>query len=177
MKTIQVAIYARVSSEEPAEAHTMESQRAALRARVGSDGCAVEPEPQCLDEGSSGATLVRPGVERLRDLVAAGGLDRLSGHSPDRLARTYAYQVLLVDEFQRAGVEVVFLNRELGRTPEDELLQVQGMVAEDARANILERRRRGTRPAAHAGAVSVLSTAPSGYQDCQPACGGWTGAL
>jgi site-specific DNA recombinase len=71
--------------------------------------------------------------------------------------------VLLVDECPQAGVEVVVLNRELGQRPEDELLlPVQGMVAEDARANILERRRRGKRHAAQAGAVSVLSAAPDG---------------
>lgn len=73
--------------------------------------------------------------------------------------------MLLIDEFQRAGIEVVFLNRELGRTPEDELLlHVQGMVAEYERAKILERSRRGKRHAAHAGAVSVLSAAPYGYR-------------
>jgi site-specific DNA recombinase len=67
----------------------------------------------------------------LRDVAAAGAVDRLSVHSPDRLARTYAYQVLLVDAFQRGGVEIIFLNRELGRSPEDDLLlQVQGMMAE-----------------------------------------------
>ena len=72
---------------------------------------------QFLDEGYSGATLVRPGLERLRDVVAAGAVDRLYVHSPDRLARKYAYQVLLVDEFRRAGVEVIFLNRALGQQP------------------------------------------------------------
>jgi site-specific DNA recombinase len=121
------------------------------------------PEQECIDDGYSGATLVRPGLERLRDVVAAGGIARLYVHSPDRLARKYAYQVLLVDELQRAGVEVVFLNRELGQTPEDELLlQVQGLVAEYERAKILERRRRGKRHAAQAGSVSVLSAAPYG---------------
>jgi site-specific DNA recombinase len=126
-----------------------------------------------IDEGYSGATLIRPGLERLRDLVAAGGVDRLYVHSPDRLARKYAYQVLLVDEFQRAGVEVVFLNRELGQTPEDELLlQVQGMVAEYERAKILERSRRGKRHAAQAGAVSVLSAAPYGYRYVNTPAGG-----
>jgi DNA invertase Pin-like site-specific DNA recombinase len=71
------------------------------------------------------------GLERLRDQAAAGAIDRLSVHSPDRLARNYAYQVLLVDEFKRQGVELVFLNRALGQTPEDDLLlQVQGRVAE-----------------------------------------------
>jgi site-specific DNA recombinase len=103
---------------------------------------------------------VRPALERLRDLAAAGALDRLSVHSPDRLARTYASQVLLVDEFQPAGVEVIFVNRELGQSPEaDLLLQVQGLIAEDERAQMIERHRRGTRHAARAGTVNVLSGA------------------
>src|SRR5213078_5088353 len=77
----------------------------------------------------------------------------------------YAYQVLLVDEFQRCGMELVFLNRELGRSPEDDLLlQVQGMVAEYERAKILERSRRGKRHAAQRGSVNVLSGAPYGYR-------------
>ncbi len=164
METIQAASYARVSSEQQAEAKTIASQIAALRARVAADGLALPDEQQFVDEGYSGATLIRPALEQLRDLIAAGGIDRLYVHSPDRLARTYAYQVLLIDEFQRAGVEVIFLNRELGRSPEDELLlQVQGMVAEYERAKILERSRRGKRHAAQNGDVSVLTTAPYGY--------------
>ncbi len=116
---------------------------------------------------------MRPGLERLRDVSAAGGLERLYVHSPDRLARKYAYQVLLMDEFHRAGVEVVFLHRELGRSPEDELLvQVQGMVAEYERAKILERSRRGKRHAAHAGVVSVLCGAPYGYHYISKPLGG-----
>ncbi len=86
-------------------------------------------------------------------------------HCPDRLARNYAHQVLLLEEFIRAGVEVVFLNREVGQTPEDQLLlQVQGMIAEYERAKILERSRRGKRHAAQVGRVSVLSCAPYGYR-------------
>jgi len=85
-------------------------------------------------------------------------------HSPDRLARRYAYQVLLMDEFQQAGIEVVFLNRELSGSPEDDLLlQGQGMIAEYERAKILERSRRGKRYAARSGDVAVLSGAPYGY--------------
>ena len=107
---------------------------------------------------------MRPALERLRDVVASGSVDRLYGHSPDRLARKYAYQVLLVDEFRRAGVEVIFLNRALGQSPEDDLLlQVQGMIAEYERAKIIERHRRGKRHAARVGAVNVLSGAPYGY--------------
>jgi site-specific DNA recombinase len=165
MNTLQAAIYARVSSEQQATAHTIASQVAALQAQVAADGLALPATHAFLDEGYSGATLVRPALERLRDLAAAGGVDRLYVHSPDRLARKYAYQVLLVDEFQRLGVTLIFLNRPLGQTPEDDLLlQVQGMVAEYERAKMLERSRRGKRHAAQAGSVAVLGGAPFGYR-------------
>jgi site-specific DNA recombinase len=90
----------------------MASQVAALRERITPDGLVVPASMECLDDGSSGATLVRPALERLRDAAAAGVMDRLYVHSPDRLARKYAYQVLLVEELGRLGVEVIFLNRE-----------------------------------------------------------------
>src|SRR5216683_5603198 len=137
------------------------------------DGLALPEAMQFLDEGYSGATLVRPALERLRDVVAAGSVDRLYVHSPDRLARKYAYQVLLVDEFRRAGVEVMFLNRALGQSPEDDLLlQVQGMIAEYERAKIIERHRRGKRHAARVGMVNVLSGAPYGYHYISKYAGG-----
>src|SRR5712691_10149008 len=165
MKPTQVAIYARVSSEQQAEAHTIASQVAALQQRVAADDLSLSTAMHFLDEGYSGATLVRPALERLRDVIAAGTVDRLYVHSPDRLARNYAYQVILVEEFRHAGVEIRFLNRALGQSPEDDLLlQVQGMIAEYERAKIIERHRRGKRHAAQAGAVNVLSGAPYGYQ-------------
>jgi site-specific DNA recombinase len=170
---MQAAIYARVSSEQQVEAHTIASQVTALRERVLADGLSVPAAMQFLDDGYSGATLVRPALERLRDTAAAGGIDRLYVHSPDRLARKYAYQVLLVEEFGRLGVEVVFLNRELGRSPEDDLLlQVQGMMAEYERAKILERHRRGKLHAARVGLVNVLSGAPYGYRYVNKHAGG-----
>jgi site-specific DNA recombinase len=173
MSTIHAAIYARVSSEQQADAHTVASQVAALQERVATDGLALPEGMQFLDEGYSGATLVRPALERLRDLVAAGVVDRLYVHSPDRLARTYAYQVLLVDEFQRMGVDVIFLNREIGRSPEDDLLlQVQGMMAEYERAKIVERHRRGKLHAARSGVVNALSGAPYGYRYVAKHAGG-----
>ena len=165
MAEMLTALYARVSSDQQAEAHTIGSQVAALRARVAEDGLVVPAEREFLDDGFSGATLVRPGLERLRDLAAEGVIDRVYVHSPDRLARKYAYQALLLDEFQAAGVQVVFLNRALGQSPEDELLlQVQGVMAEYERAKILERSRRGKRHGAHLGNVAVLSGAPFGYR-------------
>ena len=87
MNPTQVAISARVSSEQQAEAHTVASQVAAVQERVAADGLTVSEAMQFLDEGDSGATLVRPALERLRDVLAAGSVDRLSVHSPDRLAR------------------------------------------------------------------------------------------
>jgi site-specific DNA recombinase len=165
MQTTQVAIYARVSTDRQAEAHTIASQVAALRERIAADGFELSEALAFLDEGYSGATLVRPALERLRDVAAAGAVDRLYVHSPDRLARKYAYQVLLVDELYRLGVQVIFLNRELGRSPEDDLLlQVQGMMAEYERAKSIERHRRGKLHAARSGVVNVLSGAPYGYR-------------
>jgi len=117
MKTIQAALYARVSSEQQAAAHTIESQLAALTERARSDGTPVPVERRFVDEGFSGATLVRPALDRLRDLTATGVINRIYVHSPDRLARNYAYQVLLIDEWRRGSVDVVFLNRPLGQTP------------------------------------------------------------
>ncbi len=138
------AIYGRVSSEQRAQENTIASQVEALRRRVMEDGLELEDSCCFLDEGHSGAVLIRPALERLRDRAAAGLIDRLYVHSPDRLARKYAYQILLIDEFHRCGVEVVFLNHEIGDKPEEQLLlQVQGMVAEYERAKILERSRRG----------------------------------
>jgi site-specific DNA recombinase len=165
MSRTQAAIYARVSSEKQADTNTIESQVQALRDRVQSDGIEIEKDMEFIDDGYSGATLIRPGLERLRDDVAAGMVDRLYIHSPDRLARKYAWQVLLADELRQSGVEIVFLNRQLGYTPEDELLlQVQGVISEYERAKIIERSRRGRRHAARKGSVSVMVNAPYGYR-------------
>jgi len=161
----RVALYARVSSERQAQADTIASQVEALRQRIASDGLILDPELAFLDEGHSGATLIRPALERLRDQVAAGAVDRLYVHSPDRLARNFAHQFVLLEEFARAGLDVVFLNRALGDSPEDQLLlQVQGVIAEYERAKISERSRRGKLHAARRGQVSVLGGAPYGYR-------------
>jgi site-specific DNA recombinase len=109
-----VALYARVSSESQAQAQTIESQLTALRERIEQAGDLLTPEHEFIDAGYSGSTLLRPALERLRDAAAVGDIQRVYVYSPDRLARKYAYQVMLVDELQRAGVGLVFLNRELG---------------------------------------------------------------
>ena len=159
------ALYARVSSDRQKENHTISSQVAALIEYADSHGYLVPPEWRFQDEGYSGATLLRPGLEALRDLAAAGQIQAALVYSPDRLSRKYAYQVLLAEELSRCGVELVFLNAPSGTTPEDQLLvQFQGMIAEYERAQIAERSRRGKRHRAKQGSVNVLSGAPYGYR-------------
>lgn len=160
-----IALYARVSSERQMRQATIESQLAALRARASEDGCVVLPSDEYLDNGHSGSTLRRPALERLRDRAAQGTLDVIYVHSPDRLARRYAHQVLLLEELASHDVRVVMLDGRNGESAEDQLLvQVQGVIAEYERAKILERSRRGKLHKARTGAVSVLSQAPYGYR-------------
>jgi site-specific DNA recombinase len=159
------AIYARVSSDRQKENHTIASQTAALREYAQAHDYLTPAEWVFEDEGYSGATLVRPGLEALRDLAAQGEIEAVLVYSPDRLSRKYAYQVLLAEEFSRCGVAVVFLQAPSGQTAEDRLLvQFQGMIAEYERAQILERHRRGKRHKAQLGVVSVLGGAPYGYR-------------
>src|SRR5438874_3576237 len=126
------AIYARVSSERQRQDETIHSQTVGLRELAADRGLLVLDDLVFEDEGFSGATLTRPALERLRDRAAEGAFEVLLCHAPDRLARRYAYQVLLLEEFARAGVEVIFARSgEHSGTPEDELLrQFQGMIAE-----------------------------------------------
>jgi len=159
------AIYARVSSDRQKENHTIASQLAALTDYAEAHGYQVPAEWRFQDEGYSGATLLRPGLEAVRDLAAAGHLQAVLVYSPDRLSRKYAYQVLLAEELSRCGVELVFLQAPSGTTPEDRLLvQFQGMIAEYERAQIAERSRRGKRHRARQGSINVLSGGPYGYR-------------
>jgi site-specific DNA recombinase len=158
------AIYARVSSARQREEQTIASQTAALRAHAASVGLEVPTDWVFEDDGYSGATLVRPALERLRDLAAQVPVDVVLCYSPDRLSRRYAYQALLIEEFARVGTEVRFVRGPKAETPEDELLlQFQGMIAEYEKAQIAERTRRGKAHRARNGSTSVLAGAPYGY--------------
>jgi site-specific DNA recombinase len=159
------AIYARVSSARQKKDQTIGSQTAALRAHAGQLGVDLPQEWVFEDEGHSGATLVRPALEALRDLAAQGCVDVVLCYSPDRLARKFAYQALLIEEFARAGTRVEFVRGPRGDTPEDQLLvQFQGMFAEYEKAQLMERYRRGKAHRARTGSVNVLSGAPFGYR-------------
>src|SRR3984885_5768891 len=159
------AIYARVSSEHQREENTIADQTASLIEFAHQHELEVPKEWVLEDEGFSGATLERPGLERIRDLAAEGHIQAVLAYSPDRLSRKYAYQILLIEELAKHGVETVFVNAPQGTSAEDQLLvQFQGMIAEYERAQILERSRRGKRHRAKSGEVSVLSGAPYGYR-------------
>ena len=159
------AMYARVSSARQKKDETIASQTAALRAHAEQLGLDVPDDWVFEDEGHSGATLVRPALERLRDLAAGVGIDVVLCYSPDRLARKFAYQALLIEEFTRAGTRIEFIKGPRGDTPEDQLLvQFQGMFAEYEKAQILERYRRGKTHRAQTGSINVLSGAPFGYR-------------
>src|SRR6266516_8116008 len=157
------AIYARVSSERQKEEGTIASQTALLLDYAKTHELSVPPEWIFEDEGYSGAMLARPGLEHLRDLAAEGQIEVVLIYAPDRLSRKYAYQVLLLEEFSRHGVDAIFLKAAAAETPEERLmLQFQGMIAEYERAQIAERTRRGKRHRAKSGCVNALSGAPCG---------------
>ena len=126
-----------MSSDQQKEDNTIASQTAALKEFAAAHGFAVPEDWVFEDAGYSGASLVRPGLERIRDLAAEGHIQAVLVHAPDRLSRKYAYQVLLTEEFARQGVETVFVKAPQSATPEDQLLvQFQGMIAEYERAQI-----------------------------------------
>src|SRR5260221_2188956 len=159
------AIYARVSSARQKKDQTIGSQTAALREHAAQSRLDVPEEWVFEDEGHSGATLVRPALEALRDLAAQGCVDVVLCYSPDRLARKFAYQALLIEEFARAGVRVEFVRGPRGDTPEDQLMvQFQGMFAEYEKAQLMERYRRGQAHPAPTGSVNMPSGAPFCYR-------------
>ena len=160
---MRVALYARVSTESQQARGTIGSQLAVLRERVGAEGDEVVAE--FCDDGHSGARLDRPGLDALRDAAEAGLIERVWCLSPDRLARVYAYQVIVLDELARHGVSVRFTDAPpIDDDPQAKLLtQVQGVIAEYERAKIAERYRRGKLFRSRAGEVLAWRT-PYGYR-------------
>jgi site-specific DNA recombinase len=160
---MRVALYARVSTEAQQARGTIASQLEALRARAAGQGDEVVAE--FCDDGYSGARLDRPGLDGLRDAAEAGACGLVWCLSPDRLARAYAWQVLVLDEPARLGVVVRFVDAPaLDDDPQARLLtQVQGVIAEYERAKIAERYRRGKLWRSRVGEV-ISWKAPYGYR-------------
>jgi site-specific DNA recombinase len=164
MEIKRIALYARVSSRQQTQDRSIETQIAALRDYARTHHYTVDEDLMFLDDGVSGSTLERPGLDALRDQALKGQIDQILILCPDRLARKHAHQLLVIEEFRRLGVDIVFINRPILETPEDQLLlQIQGIIAEYEREKIRERSRRGKLYKAKAGDVSVLSGAPYGY--------------
>ena len=162
---MQVAIYARVSTPRQSQAQTIEHQLERLAAHVQAQGWGLSADHIFRDDGYSGATLRRPGLDGLRDLVAGGTLERILITTPDRLARTYVHQVLLIEELQRFGCVVEFLDRAMSQDPHDQLLlQIRGAVAEYERTLIAERMRRGRLRKLQAGLLAPWTRVPYGYR-------------
>jgi len=165
---MRVAIYARVSDDHQREKQTIESQLAEVRQFAAEHDWPVDEQYIYIDDGHSGFYLDRPALDRLRDAARDGLIDLLLVHDPDRFSRKYAYQVLLLEEFQRWGVEVRFLKQAPGDTPEQKLLvQIQGVIAEYERARIMERTRRGRLFWARQGRA-VSAKVPFGYCYLRP---------
>ena len=160
---MRVGIYARVSTEAQEARGTIGSQLEALRARVGAEGDELVAE--FVDDGISGARLDRPGLDALRDAAEQGSVEAVWCLSPDRLARSFAYQMLVLDELSRLGVAVCFTDSPpIDDDPEARLLvQVQGVIAEHEKAKFAERERRGKLYRARAGEV-LSRKVPYGYR-------------
>ena len=156
---MRAALYARVSTERQADRGTIGSQLALLREHIAAAGDELVGE--YVDDGHSGARLDRPGLDALRDAAEAGLVERVWCLSPDRLARAYAYQVLVLDELDRFGVTVAFTDSP-GLAADDPqatlLTQVQGVIAEYEKAKIAERYRRGKLFRARAGEIVTWKT-------------------
>ena len=161
---MRAALYARVSTERQERLQTIDSQLATLRDWAATGGHEVGGDFVFRDEGYSGSRLDRPGLDALRDAVRDGVVGIVAVLTPDRLARKYAYQVLLLEEFRRAGVEIVFLQHPISDDPNDQLLlQIQGAIAEYERAVLGERFRRGKLQKARDGHYQG-GCAPYGYR-------------
>jgi site-specific DNA recombinase len=161
----KAAIYARVSSQKQKDEETIGSQVDKILSFSKEKGFEVPQEWIFKDEGVSGSTLRRASLENLRDLAFEQLFDTLFVLSPDRLARKYHHQALLLEEFKKIGLIVKFVNAPSSETAEDQLLiQIQGMFAEYERAQITERCRRGKKFKAQQGSVNALSTAPYGFR-------------
>jgi site-specific DNA recombinase len=141
---MQVALYTRVSTTHQQQQDTIASQVRLLKEYIREQHWHLLPNHEFLDEGISGTRLDRPALDRLRDCAQRGEFDAVVVLSPDRLARHYAHQWLLIEEFEKQHIAFIFLQNPFGDTPQGKLLtQLQGMIAEYERAQILERTRRG----------------------------------
>jgi site-specific DNA recombinase len=150
----RIAVYARVSTQLQEKEETVKSQLSEITEHLKHVACTILPDNVFVDEGYSGGTLTRPALDQLRDGVAEGRYDSVFVHDPDRLARSYVYQMLLLEEFDKCGCQLQFVRRPIGKSPDEQLLlQMQGVISEYERAKIKERTRRGKMHRMRAGEI------------------------
>ncbi|NWJ46407.1 MAG: recombinase family protein [Chloroflexi bacterium] len=162
---MRIAVYIRVSTQRQAEAQTIEQQLSCLQTFCQSKEWSWPPAFIFRDDGYSGATLKRPGLDSLRDFAARASFDLLLITAPDRLARKYVHQMLLVEELEKLGCQLQFVEHPLSQDPHDQLLlQIRGAVAEYERSLIAERMRRGRLHKFQTGALLPWTSPPFGYR-------------
>jgi len=162
---MRIAAYVRVSGHRQVQTQTIEQQLERLQSHSQSQGWPWQDEHVFRDDGYSGASLKRPGLDRLRDQVARAAFDLVLITAPDRLARKYVHQMLLLEELERAGCRVEFVDRPMSQDPHDQLLlQIRGAVAEYERTLIADRMRRGRQQKFRAGTLLPWSRPPYGYR-------------
>lgn len=161
---MKVAIYARVSTLRQQQQQTIEQQLDRLQSHITAQGWDLAGEHIFRDDGYSGAKLARPGLDRLREQAARAEFELVLITAPDRLARNYVHQVLLLEELTNHGCQVEFLDRPVSADPHDQLvLQIRGAVAEYERSLITDRMRRGRQTKLQAGLLLPWTVAPYGY--------------
>jgi site-specific DNA recombinase len=162
---MRAAIYARVSTTRQAQTQKTDQQLERLKAYAEQRGWTLEKDLLYLDEGYSGASLNRPGLDALRDAAAMAEFEVVLITAPDRLARKYVHQVLLIEELQQRGCRVEFVERPMSEDLNDQLLlQIRGAVAEYERTLIAERMRRGRLAKLRSGQLLPWLRVPFGYR-------------
>jgi site-specific DNA recombinase len=162
---LRIAVYVRVSTQTPCQTQSIEQQLQRLRTHVQTQGWDLPDEHVFRDDGYSGASLNRPGLDRLRERIAQRAFDRVLITAPDRLARKYVHQVLLLEEFEQHDCQTEFLERPMSQDPHDQLvLQIRGAVAEYERSLITDRMRRGRQAKLRAGLLLPWTRPPYGYR-------------
>jgi site-specific DNA recombinase len=162
---MEIALYARVSTSRQQQTQTIDQQLDRLRAHIAQQpDWHLAEEHIYRDDGFSGAKLNRPGLDRLRDRAAFAAFERVLITAPDRLARNYVHQMLLIDELAQRGCHVEFLDRPMSDDPHDQLLlQIRGAVAEYERNLIADRMRRGRQTKLRSGQLLPWTRPPYGY--------------
>jgi site-specific DNA recombinase len=156
-------LYCRVSTTAQAEQGTsLSTQLDLCRAYAKEHDYAVLAE---VSEDFSGASLARPGLDRVRDMAQAGEVEAVIVYDPDRLSRSNPHMWILMEEFEGRNVELVFVNAPRENTPEGRMLfGMRALFAEYERAKILERTRRGRERRAREGRVLGTGMSPYGYR-------------